>query len=231
MSAGTWDAARWAANCAIGAADAVLAGTREAYALCRPPGHHAYADFAGGFCYLNNIAIAADRMARALGRVAILDVDVHHGNGTQSIFYARDDVHFVSVHGDPDHFFPFYAGYADETGEGPGRGFNRNYPLPAKTGDKEWLAALAQGLADIESSDPHALLVSLGFDAFAGDPSSDLAVSTEGFRQAGSMIGRSQRPVVLVQEGGYVVEHLAANLEAFLGAFLEARPGALQCAL
>lgn len=224
LSAGTWEAARWAANCALEAAEAALAGARETYALCRPPGHHAYADFAGGFCYLNNVAIAAQRMAKALGRVAILDIDVHHGNGTQGIFYERDDVHFVSVHGDPDHFFPFYAGYADETGAGRGAGYNRNFPLAARTGDREWLAAIAAGLSDIESSRPAALLVSLGFDAFAGDPSSDLAVSTEGFRAAGRQIGAFRRPVVLVQEGGYVVEHLSTNLTAFLEGFFAARP-------
>lgn len=224
MSAGTWEAARWAANCALDAAAAIAGGDREAYALCRPPGHHAYADFAGGFCYLNNVAIAAASLAASLGRVAILDIDVHHGNGTQSIFYSRDDVHFVSLHGDPDHFFPFYAGYADEIGEGEGRGFNRNFPLPAKTGDVEWLAAMRAGLAEIDASRPAVLLVSLGFDAFVGDPSSDLAVSTEGFRQAGRLIGASPRPVVLVQEGGYVIEYLAANLAAFLDGFYAARP-------
>jgi acetoin utilization deacetylase AcuC-like enzyme len=224
MSAGTWEAARWAANCALSAAQAVLDGEREAYALCRPPGHHAYADFAGGFCYLNNVAIAAHRMSAELGRVAILDIDVHHGNGTQSIFYQRDDVHFVSLHGDPDQFFPFYAGYADETGEGAGAGFNRNFPLPGKTGDLEWLVAMTQGLREIDANQPAALLVSLGFDAFAGDPSSDLAVTTEGFREAGRLIGATPRPVVLVQEGGYVVEQLAANLTAFLDGFFQMRP-------
>ena len=205
------------------AAKLALGDEREAYALCRPPGHHAYADFAGGFCYLNNVAIAANYMASSLGRVAILDIDTHHGNGTQSIFYRRSDVHFVSVHGDPNVLFPFYAGYADERGKDEGDGCNLNLPLPLKSEDPAWLDAIDQGMASIQAYQPKALLVSLGFDPYKGDPSSDLAVSTEGFRGAGERIGRYDGPIVLIQEGGYSVEKLGENLDAFLDGFMRAR--------
>lgn len=224
MGAGTWEAARWSANCALEAAEHLLQGAREAYAVCRPPGHHAYADFASGFCYLNNVAIAAHRIAATLGRVAILDIDAHHGNGTQSIFYERSDVHFVSVHADPNHFAPFYAGYIDERGRGTGLGHTLNLPLSANTADDGWLDAIDQGLASIRSYGPKALLISLGFDAFTGDPTCDLAVSSEGFRIAGRHIGAIGCPVLMVQEGGYVVDCLEANLNAFLDGFLSARP-------
>ena len=223
VAEGTWTAAVGSAHAALEASKLVLEGEREAYALCRPPGHHAYADFGGGFCYLNNVAIAANYMASKLGRVAILDIDTHHGNGTQSIFYQRGDVHFVSVHGDPNVLFPFYAGYADERGEGEGEGRNLNLPLPLKSEDPAWLGAIDQGMASIQAYAPKALLVSLGFDPFKGDPSSDLAVSTEGFRGAGERIGTYRGPVVLIQEGGYLVEKLGENLEAFLEGFMRAR--------
>jgi len=223
MTEGTWAAAVASAHCALEAAKLVADGEREAYALCRPPGHHAYADFGGGFCYLNNIAIAANYLANQLGRVAIVDIDTHHGNGTQSIFYHRSDVHFVSVHGDPNVLFPFYAGYADERGAGDGEGHNVNLPLPMKSEDDVWLRAIDQGMASIQDYGPEVLLVSLGFDPYKGDPSSDLAVSTEGFRAAGARLGSFPRPIVLVQEGGYLVEKLGDNLSAFLAGFLDAR--------
>lgn len=225
IDSGTWQAALGSAHAALEAGRLVLQGEREAYALCRPPGHHAYGDFGGGFCYLNNVAIAANYLAGELGRVAILDIDTHHGNGTQSIFYRRDDVHFVSVHGDPNFLFPFYAGYAHERGEGAGEGYNLNLPLPLKSEDPVWLAAIAEGMTSIRSYAPSALLVSLGFDPFKGDPSADLAVSTEGFRGAGQLIGAYRGPVVLVQEGGYMVDKLAENLNAFLDGFMRARNG------
>ena len=228
ITAGTWDAAVASAHTALEAARLALEGERETYALCRPPGHHAYADFGGGFCYLNNVAIAANYLAKKLGQVAILDIDTHHGKGTQSIFYARGDVHFVSVHGDPNVLFPFYAGYADECGEGAGQGCNLNLPLPLKSEDPAWLDAIDQGMAAIQTFQPKALLVSLGFDPFKGDPSSDLAVSTEGFRMAGERIGQYRGPVVLVQEGGYLVEKLGENLNAFLDGFLRSRGAAAQ---
>lgn len=226
LAEGTWAAAVGSAHAALEACRLVLDGEPEAYALCRPPGHHAYADFGGGFCYLNNTAIAANYLASKLGHVAIIDIDTHHGNGTQSIFYRRGDVHFVSVHGDPNVLFPFYAGYAEERGEGEGEGHNLNLPLPLKTEDPAWLDAISHGMASIAEQAPRALLVSLGFDPFKGDPSADLAVSTEGFRGAGERIGRHRGPVVLVQEGGYLVDKLGENLDAFLDGFMRARHAA-----
>ncbi len=226
ITQGTWAAALGSAYTALDAAELLLQGERQVYALCRPPGHHAYRDFGAGFCFLNNVAIAANYLVNRLGRVAIIDIDTHHGNGTQSIFYQRDDVFFVSVHGDPNVLFPFYAGYAQERGEGKGAGYNLNLPLPMKSDDPRWLAAISLGMLSIEDYAPSALLVSLGFDPFKGDPSSDLAVSTQGFRSAGERIGAYPGPVMLVQEGGYVVDKLGDNLGAFLDGFLSRRAAA-----
>lgn len=213
----TWTAALGAAHAAIDAADAVISGERYAYALCRPPGHHAHSDMAGGFCYLNNAAIAAQRMLdRGAGPVAILDFDVHHGNGTQQIFYDRDDVHYVSVHGDPATLYPWFAGYADETGQGRGIGWNLNLPLPPGTRDPAFTAAVAQGLDAIASKHPAALIVSVGFDAQEGDPAANLAASAVGFETIGRQIAAQGFPTVLIQEGGYLIERLGANLTAFL---------------
>ena len=223
IGAGTWAAIRGAADCAVDGADALLAGEREAYALCRPPGHHAYADLGAGFCYVNNAAVAAERLARALGRVAVLDVDVHHGNGTQGLFYERADVQFVSVHADPDVGFPFFAGRAEETGRGAGAGFNLNLPLPARTRDDGWLSAVGAGVRRVRAFGAAALVVSLGFDAHEKDPSALLSVSTEGFRACGRAIGALGLPTLLVQEGGYAVDELGANLVAFLDGFGSAR--------
>ncbi len=216
---GTWAAARQSADAALTAADRVLNGARAAYALCRPPGHHAAADLAGGFCYLNNVAIAAQSMTDRWPRVAILDIDVHHGNGTQSIFYARPDVFFASIHGDPAGFYPFLNGYAHERGEGAGLGYNLNLPLPPGTGDTGYLQAIGEALTAIEAFAPGALLVSLGLDAQANDPLGILQVSTDGFRLAGERIGRTRLPILLVQEGGYLCDELADNLVAFLEGF------------
>ena len=217
--AGTWNAALAAADTALTAARAVLDGEDVAYALCRPPGHHAFADTAGGFCYLNNVAIAATDMLQELGRVAILDFDVHHGNGTQHIFYRRKDCLFVSLHGDPAEYFPFFAGYAHERGEGEGLGYNLNLPQAQGTGDEDYLASLEDGLAAIRRFSPDALLVSTGFDAYAEDPIGYLSITTEGFGRIGEAIARLGLPTVLVQEGGYNVDALGANLTSFLTGF------------
>ena len=220
---GTWAAATAAAHAATHAARLVLDGEDSAYALCRPPGHHAFSDLAGGFCYLNNIAIAADYMRRERDRVAILDFDVHHGNGTQHIFYRRRDVLFVSLHGDPADYFPFFAGYAHEIGEGDGRGYTLNLPLPPGADDAAFLAALDRGIAALRHFAPEALLVSTGFDAFEHDPIGVLRVTTPGFGEIGRRLGALGLPTVLVQEGGYAVEALGANLTAFLDGFRETR--------
>ena len=220
---GTWQAALASADTAVSAARAVLDGDDVAYACCRPPGHHAYGDTAGGFCYLNNVAIAASEMLLELPKVAILDVDVHHGNGTQGIFYRRKDVFFCSLHGDPAEYFPFYAGYAHERGEGEGLGYNLNLPQAQGTGDEDFLSALGDGLDAIRRFGPDALLVSLGFDAYEADPIGFLSISTEGFGRIGEAIARLGVPTVLVQEGGYNVADLGKNLSSFLKGFAEGR--------
>jgi acetoin utilization deacetylase AcuC-like enzyme len=221
--AGTWQASKSSAYVAVEGARRILGGAREAYALCRPSGHHAYGDLAGGFCYLNNAAIAAQTLVAGGAKPAVLDIDVHHGNGTQAILYERDDVFFCSVHGDPRELYPWYAGYADETGAGRGLGCNLNLPLPAGTGNEGFVAAIDTGLAAIRRFGATALIVSLGFDAQAGDPTANLAVTGEGFREIGAHIGALGAPTLLVQEGGYLVEKLADNLTAFLSGFLPTR--------
>ncbi len=219
---GTWEAAYWSAQCALSAADAVLAGDRAAYALCRPPGHHALADQAGGFCYLNNTAIAARYLQQGGGgRVAILDVDYHHGNGTQEIFYSDPSVYFVSLHAHPDIEYPFFWGGSEERGAGAGTGFNLNLPLPQGTGDADYLAALDQALAAIRGYTPQYLIVSLGLDIVQGDPASlaGFAVTTAGVRAIGKRIAALGLPTLIVQEGGYRLDTLGQNALAFLEAF------------
>ena len=226
IRAGTWEAVAGSAGAAIAAAD-IVAEHGSAYALCRPPGHHAYAASAGGFCFLNNTAIAAERLRTRLGgTVAILDIDVHHGNGTQGIFWRRRDVLTVSIHAAPSNYFPFFAGYADEVGEGEGHGFNRNLPLAQGSGDAPWLAAIREGLATIADMGPNALVVALGFDASADDPIGAFKVTTEGFAEAARLIAPSHSTIALVQEGGYLCDALPRNLVAFLAAFEAARKGA-----
>ena len=216
ISAETWGSVCWSAWSAAASADSVMAGDRVAYALCRPPGHHAFADVAGGFCFVNNSAVAAQRLRRRADRVAILDVDLHHGNGTQGIFYARPDVLTVSIHADPVRFYPFFWGHADERGEGPGLGCNLNLPLPRKTADEGFLAALEAGLRRIRAFAPDALVVALGLDAFEGDPFGGLSVTTEGFSRIAAAIAGLGLPSVIVQEGGYLCDELSDNLTAFL---------------
>jgi acetoin utilization deacetylase AcuC-like enzyme len=219
----TWQAVYGGAQAALSAADAALKHG-AAYALCRPPGHHAFADCAGGFCYLNNTAIAAQRLRdKSGGRIAVLDIDVHHGNGTQAIFYERSDVLTVSVHADTSNYFPLFAGYADETGTDEGAGFNLNLPLVHGSGDREVLAALERALARIREVDPAALVVALGFDAAAEDPLGVFEVTEAGFAEMARRIARTRLPAALVQEGGYVCSTLAANLATFLSAFEQAR--------
>lgn len=219
ISAETYDSACWSAWSAVAAAEHVASGAPAAYALCRPPGHHAFADVAGGFCFFNNSAIAAQQLRRSAARVAILDVDLHHGNGTQGIFYARADVLTVSLHADPVRFYPFFWGHADERGEGPGLGYNLNLPLPRKSGDAAFLEALSDAFRRIRAFAPDALVVALGLDAFEGDPFGGLSVSTPGFGRIGEAIAGLHLPTVIVQEGGYLCDALGANLTAFLTGF------------
>ena len=196
-----------------------MASASSAYALCHPPGHHAFADVAGGFCFINNSAVAAQALRRTAARVAILDVDLHHGNGTQGIFYARPDVLTVSLHADPVRFYPFFWGHADERGEGPGLGYNLNLPLPRKSADAAFLDALATAFRRIHAFAPEALVVALGLDAFEGDPFGGLSVTTPGFARIGKAIARLGLPTVIVQEGGYLCDALGDNLTAFLTGF------------
>jgi acetoin utilization deacetylase AcuC-like enzyme len=191
--------------------------------LCRPPGHHAYADMSGGFCFFNNSAVAAAQLRLQHERVAILDVDVHHGNGTQGIFYERPDVLTVSIHADPVFFYPFVWGYAHERGAGPGLGANLNIPLPKGTGDDDYIKAIGEAEKTIRAFAPGALVVALGLDASEHDPLAGLAVTTAGFRRIGAAIAGLGLPTVFVQEGGYLSDILGANLTAVLGGFEEAR--------
>jgi len=219
ITADTWDSALCSAFSAVHAAREVLNGAPSCYALSRPPGHHASRDQAGGFCYLNNSAIAASELRSAHETVAILDVDVHHGNGTQSIFYERNDVLTVSLHADPVRFYPFFWGAADEQGKGAGTGFNINLPLARGTADDEYLDALDKALVRIDQFDPGALVIALGLDAFIGDPFAGLGLTTAGFGRVAKRIAALQRPTVLVQEGGYPCAQLGNNLAAFLEPF------------
>lgn len=219
----TWAAVYGSAQCAIAAADAALEHG-VAYALCRPPGHHAYADSAGGFCFLNNTAIAAQRLReRTGGRIAVLDIDVHHGNGTQGIFFERNDVLTVSIHAETSDYYPLYAGYADERGVGPGAGFNLNLPLAHGAGDKEVLSALAAAVERVREFAPDALVVALGFDAAAEDPLGVFEVTTDGFGAIATTIANLALPTALVQEGGYLCSTLAQNLTRFLHGLEAAR--------
>jgi len=223
IAAGTWDAAYWGAQAALAATDAVVAGERAAFALCRPPGHHCGADYLGGYCYLNNAGIAAEAaLAPSAGkarRVAILDIDYHHGNGTQDIFYARGDVLFVSIHADPATDYPFFWGHADDTGEGEGEGATLNLPLPQGTRVGPYRATLGQALERIAASGADLLICSYGADTFAGDPISHFALETDDYPVIARDIAALGLPTAIVMEGGYAVDALGANVAAFLSGF------------
>lgn len=223
LAEGTFEAAVASAHSALEAAEIVLAGGGESFALCRPPGHHAYADLAGGFCYINNAAVAAQRLARDLGRVSILDIDAHHGNGTQGIFYERNDVQFVSLHADPTGVYPFYCGFADETGQGPGAGFNLNLPLSIGSADNAFIDALRHALGTIRDFRPSALVLSLGLDIHEDDPTKLLSISGDGLTRIGALVGAERLPIVVIQEGGYDIGRLSKNLRSFLDGFVGAR--------
>ncbi len=219
IAAGTWNAAYWGAQTALGATQAVLEGDRAAFALCRPPGHHCGADYLGGYCYLNNAAIAAEAATAAGKRVAILDVDYHHGNGTQDIFYERGDILFVSIHADPATDYPFYWGHAEERGEGEGEGATLNLPLPRGTGLDPYRRALATALASVAAFGADLLICSYGADTFVGDPISHFALETAHYPIIASDIAGIGLPTIIVMEGGYAVDALGANVAAFLSGF------------
>jgi len=220
LMAGTWVAARAGADCALSAAQHVAGGARTAFALTRPPGHHAGVDFFGGYCFLNNAALAAQHLrGQGLARVAVLDIDYHHGNGTQAIFYERPDVLFTSIHGDPHTEYPFYLGYADELGAGAGLGFNHNLPLPRGTGFTVWREALRQALRGVARFRADALVVSLGLDTFDGDPVAGFKLQSEDYLQVGAAIAGAGLPTVFVFEGGYAVAAVGRNAVNVLEGF------------
>lgn len=232
ITADTWQAAYWSAQSALTAARLVRDGASAAFALCRPPGHHAHADLCGGYCFLNNAAIVAEYLSRPstsgdkswegdrANRIAILDVDFHHGNGTQAIFYRRSDVLFVSLHADPDRQYPYFMGGSDERGEGEGEGFNWNYPLPAGTDDARYLATLDEACARIADFAPDYLVVSLGVDTVGGDPLGDFALTSAAFPRIGARLAQLKLPTVFVMEGGYAIEQLGLNVVSVLSGFV-----------
>jgi acetoin utilization deacetylase AcuC-like enzyme len=215
---GTYQAALASANCALSAAETVASGACAAFALCRPPGHHAGKDYAGGYCFINNTSVAANWLS-AKGKVALLDVDYHCGNGTQDIFYERPDVLTISIHADPNFEYPHYAGYANETGAGAGLGSHKNFPLERGTDNAHYLAALEEALSLIRSFEPIYLVVSAGMDIYAEDPLGTIGVTTEGIREIGKRIAVLGLPTVIVMEGGYNNDALGRNMISFLGEF------------
>ncbi|MHC8304831.1 histone deacetylase family protein [Pseudomonas sp. PB3P13] len=222
VTAGTWNAAYGAAQAALTAQNRMAAGAQSAYALCRPPGHHAGADYMAGFCYFNNAAVAAQAFLRdGASRVSILDVDYHHGNGTQGIFYNRSDVQFLSIHADPSFDYPFYVGFADETGAGKGDGQNFNYPLPENTAWSRWSDALTEALKEIKKYSPDVLIVSLGVDTFKGDPMTKFLLENDDFKRMGESIGSSSLPTLFVQEGGYDTQNIGVNVSNVLAGYME----------
>ena len=218
LVAGSYQAARAAADVALTGADLVAGGAGAAYALCRPPGHHAGPGYYGGFCLLNNAAIAATALRR-LGRVAVVDVDFHHGNGTQEVFWEDPTVLYVSLHGDPAGHYPHFTGAHDETGGGPGRGATRNLPLPDGTGDGDYLLALTAAAEAVAGFDAAVLVVSLGFDTFDGDPLGTFRLSQDGYRRIGRLLAGLELPTLLVQEGGYALGAIGACAVATLAGF------------
>jgi acetoin utilization deacetylase AcuC-like enzyme len=222
ITQGTWQAALSSVHVALTGAERLRTGARGCFALCRPPGHHAAKDLYGGYCFFNNAAIAAQHLRdTGMAWVAILDVDFHHGNGTQDIFYDRDDVLFISLHGTPEEAFPYFLGYANETGSGAGEGFTLNLPMPRGTGFDVWRTALATALDRIADYAPGALIVSLGVDTFETDPISFFKLTSPDFITMGADIAAAGLPTLFVMEGGYDIAEIGINtvnvLEGFQG--------------
>ena len=216
---GTWEAAYSSAQVALSAAQNVLSGNHT-FALCRPPGHHAAYDMYGGYCFLNNAAIAAQSLRdKGMDRIAIVDVDFHHGNGTQDIFYTRDDVLFLSLHGDPMDAFPHFLGHVDETGTGRGLGFNHNYPMPAGTSFDTWRSNLKDALAKVIAFKPNAIIISLGVDTFETDPISFFKLKSHDFTTIGTDIAAPDLPTLFVMEGGYDIAEIGLNTVNVLTGF------------
>jgi len=220
VTEGTWEAAYWAAQVALTGAEQIRVGEKGGFALCRPPGHHCAIDMYGGYCFLNNAAIAAQSfLDEGAERVAIVDVDFHHGNGTQDIFYKRKDVLFASIHGDPSDAFPHFLGYAEETGEGEGKGYNHNYPMKPGTQFDEWRNALSDALAKVQTFKPDALIISLGVDTFENDPISFFKLKSDDFTTYGADIAKLDLPTLFVMEGGYDIGEIGINTVNVLQGF------------
>jgi acetoin utilization deacetylase AcuC-like enzyme len=215
--AGTYLAARAAVDVALTTVDLVLGGEASAYGLCRPPGHHAARSMYGGYCFFNNAAVAAEAVVRATGEpVAILDVDYHHGNGTQQIFWRRPDVLYVSIHADPNRQYPYFTGHATETGEGPGEGANLNLSMPAGTTNEQYLAAVDRALEAIAGVPGSVVVVSLGLDTYGLDPIGDFVLTTDVYHEVGRRVAALGRRLVVLQEGGYYRPALGENARAWL---------------
>lgn len=225
---GTWHAVYASAQAAIAASEAVVAGEEEAMALCRPPGHHAYHDRASGFCFLNNAAIAAEVLRTRFQRVAILDFDTHHGDGTQAIFYRRSDVFFGSTHTNPRRYYPYFSGYSDETGFGEGDKFNLNLPLSEGADDEAFIDANQKLIVAALACEAQALVLSVGWDAHMEDPLSKLEVTSDAFRRLGRIYGEVPLPTVIVQEGGYSLAAIESVAPRFVTEFLDERKPLLQ---
>ena len=215
-----YDAAKAAVDVSLTAAEQVLQGKTMAYALCRPPGHHAERRVFGGFCYFNNAAIAANFLSKH-GRVAMLDIDFHHGNGAQNIFYQRNDVLTISLHGHPNIAYPYFSGFADETGENAGQGFNANFPLPENAGHELYLNTLEKAVKQIEKFSPMFLVICLGFDVMKGDPTGSFGLKNETMKQIGIRLAQMNLPTLIVQEGGYSLRNLKTGSKAFFNGFAQ----------
>ncbi|WP_350336035.1 histone deacetylase family protein [Coralliovum pocilloporae] len=221
LTVGTWEAAAASANTALTAAELVKSGDRVAFGLCRPPGHHAGPDYYGGYCFLNNASVATQWLLdQGASKVALLDIDYHHGNGSQTIFEHRSDVLFLSVHADPAHEYPYFLGYADETGKGEGEGYTANYPLPFGTPITPWMDALEHACKRIKAYGAEALVISLGMDTFERDPISKFKLKTDDFPGVGERLAQLNLPTTFIMEGGYAVDDLGRNTTALLGGFL-----------
>jgi acetoin utilization deacetylase AcuC-like enzyme len=222
---GAWENMNASVDTAVAAADALIAGEKSVYALLRPAGHHAMRDLALGGCHVANTAIAAQRLAKHFGRVAVLDIDVHHGNGTQQIFYDRDDVLTVSLHGNPQTLFPFICGFADERGEGAGEGYNVNIPLEPGAEISQYLKGLDPNLERIRDFKPGALVIATGYDTFRHDAFGNLCLDTPDYAVIGERIAQLGLPTLFVQEGGYKVDTLRDNVNSLVEGYLR-RQGA-----
>lgn len=222
ITQGTWQAVKSSANTALTAMELILNGDKSAFALCRPPGHHAAKDYMGGYCYLNNAAIAAEHaLKNGAKKIAVLDIDFHHGNGTQNIFYNRSDVMFLSIHGDPSVSYPYFSGNKDECGIEDGYGFNKNYPLKKGT---DWLAyseVLKEVATEIIEFNPDYLIVSLGVDTFENDPISHFSIKSEDYLKMGAILKEVGVPTLFVMEGGYMVDEIGVNVVNVLKGYLK----------